>query len=61
MLGQNTIWIYLWHMPFVLIANRISVFWTIRYIFVYGLAVVMFILQRSIVNKDNSDFAKNIC
>ena len=58
LLGQNTIWIYLWHMPFALVSNRISDSWAIRYLFVYGAAVLMFMIQRSIVNNMSSDFAK---
>lgn len=58
LLGQNTIWIYLWHMPFALVSNRISDSWAIRYIFVYGAAILVFMIQRSIVNKINSDFAR---
>lgn len=57
-LGQNTIWIYLWHMPFVLVSNRVSDSWTIRYLFVYGTAIFMFLIQRSIVKRKNSDFAR---
>ena len=58
LLGQNTIWIYLWHMPFALMSSRISGSWEMRYLFVYGAAFFMFLIQRSIVNKVNSDFAK---
>ena len=58
LLGQNTIWIYLWHMPFALVSNKINDSWLIRYLFVYGAAIFMFMLQRSIVNKTSSDFAK---
>lgn len=58
LLGQNSIWIYLWHMPFALVSNRISDFWPIRYLFVYCSALFMFLIQRSIVYKINSKFAK---
>ena len=58
LLGQNTIWIYLWHMPFALVSNRLSDSWVVRYIFVYGTAILIFMIQRSIVNKINSDFAR---
>ena len=58
LLGQNTIWNYLWHMPFALVSNRISDSWAIRYLFVYGAAILMFMIQRSIVNKIISDFAR---
>lgn len=58
LLGQNTIWIYLWHMPLALVSNRLSDSWVVRYIFVYGTAILIFMIQRSIVNKINSDFAR---
>ena len=57
-LGQNTIWIYLWHMPFVLVSNRVSDSWVIRYLFVYAAAIFMFMIQRCIVNKMKSGFAR---
>ena len=58
LLGQNTIWIYLWHMPFALISNRISELWPVRYIAVFGCAILIFMIQRSFVNKINSNFAR---
>lgn len=49
--GQNTIWIYLWHIPFVYIANRFIDVWAVRYLFVYIGAVSCFFLQFMIVAK----------
>ena len=49
--GQNTIWLYLWHIPFVYIANSFIDGWAIRYVFVYFGAFVVFFLQFVIVNK----------
>lgn len=57
-LGQNTIWIYLWHMPLALVSNRISDSWEIRYLFVYLCAIGVFMVQRGIVNRLKSKFAK---
>ena len=57
-IGQNTIWIYLWHMPLALISSRISESWAIRYVVVYCCAIFFFMIQRYVVNKTNSNFAR---
>ena len=49
--GQNTIWIYLWHMPFALIATVFMDNWIIKYVFVYGLALLLFWMQYRIVSR----------
>ncbi|MCR5244526.1 MAG: acyltransferase [Bacteroidales bacterium] len=48
--GQNTLWIYLWHIPFVNLSSYIPNV-LLRYIFVLMGAVSIFYLQRIIVNK----------
>lgn len=58
LLGQNTIWIYLWHMPFALISTKLSESWPIRYIVVYSCAILFFMIQRYVVNKTNSSFVR---
>ena len=58
LLGQNTIWIYLWHMPFALISTKISESWPIRYIVVYSCAILFFMIQRYVVNKTKSNFVR---
>lgn len=55
--GQNTIWIYLWHMPFALLSNAMPFNWTIKYIIVYGSAICCFCIQYYFVKKVNSKFA----
>lgn len=49
--GQNTIWIYLWHIPFVLLFNGVIGNWFIRYVVIYACAVMMMKIQVSIVKK----------
>lgn len=57
--GQNTIWIYLWHMPFALIATVFMDNWVIKYVFVYGLALLLFCIQYRIVSQlDNKTLNK---
>ena len=47
--GRNTIWIYLWHIIFVNIANRYIDSWFCRYFIVYISAVFCFYIQYKIV------------
>lgn len=56
-IGQNTIWIYLWHMPIVLFANHFLNNWAIKYVLVYFTAVIIFLIQYKIVNKTKKRFA----
>lgn len=58
-IGQNTIWIYLWHMPFALFATVFMHNWAVKYFFVYGMALALFWIQYRIVKKiDNRIFNK---
>lgn len=50
-IGQNTIWIYLWHMPFALFATVFMHNWILKYFFVYGMAITFFCIQYMIVSK----------
>lgn len=43
--GQNTIWIYLWHIPCILIANHLSNNWVLKYIIVYSISLLIFSVQ----------------
>ena len=54
--GQNTIWIYFWHILFLLIVGRITSYWLLKYIVVYTLSVFAFLLQYKIVKKLNYKF-----
>ena len=49
--GQNTIWIYLWHIPFVMLFKGSIDNWFIRYIVIYGCALAIFKLQELIVRR----------
>lgn len=51
-IAQNTIWIYLWHIPFVYLADEYfaEVNWAIRLIFIYTSATLVFCLQNRIVD-----------
>lgn len=50
-LGSNSIWIYLWHIPFILVANKYIDSWIIRYAFVLISCIIMYYLQYYIVNR----------
>ncbi len=55
--GQNTIWIYLWHMPIVLFANHFLNNWAVKYVLVYFTAVIIFSIQYKLVTKSKNKFA----
>lgn len=55
-IGQNTIWIYLWHMPFVLASTLFDVHWSVKFIFVYSLSVAIFLVQKKVVNSIDNSF-----
>ena len=50
-IGENTIWIYIWHIIFVSFANIYIKNWIIKYILVLSLAVLIYHVQYSIVNR----------
>ena len=50
-IGENTIWIYIWHIVFVSFANIYIENWMIKYILVISLAVLVYYIQYSIVNR----------
>lgn len=52
-IGENTIWIYLWHIPFVLYLCPLIEEWYLKYLIVYSSAVIVFAIQRYIVRKIN--------
>lgn len=54
-IGRNTIWIYLWHIPFVMLTLGISS-WIIRYIVVYLCSAIVFGIQYTVVRKMNKEF-----
>lgn len=50
-IGQNTIWIYLWHIPFVMFFKGIIDNWFIRYVVIYGCSLAVFKLQTLLVRR----------
>lgn len=50
-IAQNTIWIYLWHIPLVTLANKFlaDAGWLTRFIVVYGLALLLVYIQSRLV------------
>lgn len=58
-IGQNTIWIYLWHIPFVMLFKGAIDNCFIRYIVIYACALVVFKLQALIAMRvDNPNIKK---
>lgn len=52
-IGQNTIWIYLWHIPLVaLLLNAVNN-WCVRYAILICIPTLLFFIQYKIVNKIN--------
>ncbi len=54
-IGQNTIWIYLWHMPLALAANFLMSNWITKFFFVYIGACFIFCIQYFLVKKMNNN------
>lgn len=52
-IGQNTIWIYLYHIPLIQLTGMLKFHWALRYIVVYALATVIVLVQNVIVYKWN--------
>lgn len=57
-IGQNTIWIYFWHIPFVNFVNEYIGIWEIRYIVILCLSISCFAIQYILVNDFNNPFLK---
>lgn len=57
-LGQNTIWIYFWHIPFISIVNSNIPYWTLRYICILAISIGLFYLQYAFVQKTSISFFK---
>ncbi len=57
-IGQNTIWIYLWHVMALVFVFRITDKWPVQYCLVFGASVIIFLIQFKIVNnKAKTSFA----
>ena len=50
-IARNTIWIYLYHIPFVLFVNEFIDCWVYRYFVCYALAVLFYVLQYYVSNR----------
>lgn len=46
--AQNTCWIYLWHIPLLQVCGIFNS-WVLRYFLVYGLAILLYVIQRRLV------------
>ena len=57
-IGQNTIWIYFWHIPFVNIVNEYIGIWEIRYMVLLCLSISCFSIQYTIVQICHNRFLK---
>lgn len=57
--GQNTIWIYLWHIPLIQLTGLMDIHWLIRFILVYMMAVSICFIQVVIVDKLQDKYKKN--
>ena len=54
-IGRNTIWIYLWHIPFVTFTTMLNS-WALRYFMVYMASITIFYIQYKIVKRLNNSF-----
>lgn len=48
-IAQNTIWIYLYHIPLIQLTGLLHIHWLLRYIFVYFIATAIVLVQNVIV------------
>ena len=55
-IGQNTIWIYLWHIPLIQFTKLLGWQWCIRYVCVYVVAVAICYVQVRIVDAVQSRY-----
>ena len=50
-IGRNTIWIYLWHIVFVTVANHLFESWLVKYILTYIFALLFYCLQYTVITR----------
>lgn len=55
-IGQNTIWIYFWHILFLLFVGRITNLWVAKFILVYTFSIIAYYIQFSIVKRTKNEF-----
>ncbi len=57
-IGQNTIWIYLWHVLALAFVFNITDIWPVQYCIVFGFSISVFLIQYQLVkNKPKTSFA----
>lgn len=49
-ISKSSLWIYLWHILFIKLLTNIKMFWTIKYIVVFSLAIIITYFQNEILN-----------
>ena len=54
--GCNSIWIYLWHIPFVAVTAKMDMEWWIRYVAVYVCALLVYSIQLLLLKKLKARF-----
>lgn len=58
-IGQNTIWIYLWHILALAFVFKITDVWPLQYVIVFSFAIAVFFIQYSLVkNKPKHSFTR---
>lgn len=57
-IGQNTIWIYLYHIPLIQLTGMMSLPYSVRYLTVYALAAFIVYIQNLVVFKFKFPFNK---
>lgn len=57
-IGQNTIWIYLYHIPLIQATGMMSLPYIARYLIVYGIATVIVYIQNLLVYRYKFPFHK---
>ena len=57
-IGRNTIWIYLYHIPFTLFANQFISIWCLQYLFIFFFSLSSFYLQYRFVKNSSHQFVK---
>lgn len=57
-IGQNTIWLYFWHIPIIISLNSVlkNYHWSIIFIITFILSCSLYYIQYSIVKKTNNNF-----
>lgn len=54
--GMNSIWLYLWHIPFVLVANALIPYWILRFLSVSAFALLITYIQSRLAKKSSNKY-----